>query len=101
MLKSLCRGLMRYIEVLDRRLGVCEGFSGCGVGPCLRSAGMLSAVAPFSIKYVDVCCARGFFAIMVDDVGTIDSTYHINADLYNNSSSIWNDEKGKLYQRPS
>jgi len=38
---------------------------------------------------------------MVDDVGTIDSTYHINADLYNNSSSIWNDEKGKLYQRPS
>jgi len=36
---------------------------------------------------------------MVDDVGTIDSTYHINADLCSNSSGIWNDEKRKALSK--
>jgi len=79
---------MRYIEVLDRRLGFTRDLVDVVLGHAFVALVMLSAIVPFSIEYVDMSCTWSFFAIMVDDAGTIDSTYHINVDLYSNSSSI-------------
>ena len=76
---------MRYIEVLDRRLGFARDLVDVVLGHAFVALAYFRVWFP-SLRYVDVRCAWSFFAIMVDDVGTIDSTYHINADLYSNSS---------------